>query len=70
MKLKNLVEGGELPDPPSLHEGSQLEIETEPPKEKTSGGWGFGYFQTAKNFLGTAVEKTTMVGKFGKLRFL
>lgn len=54
-----------MPDPPSLNEGSQLEIKNEePPKEIESKGWGFSYFQTAKNLLGTAVEKTSMVGKF------
>ena len=55
-----MVEGGELPDPPSLNEGSQFAIEFVPQKEKND-GWGFSYFQTAKNLFGTAVEKTTIV---------
>lgn len=58
-----MIEGGELPDPPSLYEGSQLELiePVLPQKEKTE-GWSFGYFQTtAKNFLGTAMEKTNIV---------
>lgn len=57
-----MVEGGELPDPPSLNEGSLLENESFP-KQEANKSWGFGYFQTAKNLFGVAIEKTSQVAK-------